>query len=63
VRANASKRSHVELDEAKELDEGDPEELGAQHTDLMRLLPGLAVLGGCCGTDHRHVAAIARACR
>jgi S-methylmethionine-dependent homocysteine/selenocysteine methylase len=63
VRANASKRSHVELDEAKELDEGDPEELGAQHTDLMHLLPGLAVLGGCCGTDHRHVAAIARACR
>jgi len=63
VRANASKRSHVELDAATELDGGDPVELGAQHAELRRLLPGLAVLGGCCGTDHRHVEAIARACR
>ena len=62
LRANASRCSHAELDAANELDDGDPEELGAQYAQLRRLLPGLAVLGGCCGTDHRHVAAIARAC-
>ena len=62
LRANASRCSHAELDAATELDDGDPEELGAQYAQLRRLLPGLAVLGGCCGTDHRHVAAIARAC-
>jgi homocysteine S-methyltransferase len=63
LRANASCRSHAELDAATELDDGGPEELGAQYAALRRLLPGLAVLGGCCGTDHRHVGAIARACR
>ena len=62
VRANASCRSHAELDAAADLDDGDPEELGGQYADLRRMLPQLAVLGGCCGTDHRHVAAIARAC-
>jgi S-methylmethionine-dependent homocysteine/selenocysteine methylase len=63
VRANASRRSHAELDEADDLDEGDPVEFGALHAELRRLRPGLAVLGGCCGTDHRHVEAIARACQ
>ena len=53
----------AELDAATELDEGDPVEPGAQHAELRHLLPGLAVLGGCCGTDHRHVEAIAHACR
>lgn len=62
VRANASKMSHAELDAAPELDAGDPEELGRDYRDLMRLLPNLRVLGGCCGTDHRHIAAISRAC-
>ncbi|MCB1906026.1 MAG: homocysteine S-methyltransferase family protein [Rhodocyclaceae bacterium] len=61
LRANASRLSHAELDEASELDEGDPEELGTDYRELRRLLPGLAVVGGCCGTDYRHVAAIARA--
>ncbi|MFN2467284.1 MAG: homocysteine S-methyltransferase family protein [Gaiellaceae bacterium] len=58
LRANASTKSHAELDEAVELDEGDPADLGAQHAALPRRLPNLAVLGGCCGTDHRHVAEI-----
>jgi S-methylmethionine-dependent homocysteine/selenocysteine methylase len=62
VRANASRRSHAELDEATELDDGNPGELGRQYRDLVRLLPNLSVLGGCCGTDHRHVAAIAMQC-
>ncbi len=61
LRANASTRSHAELDEATELDAGDPHDLGARYRALRRLLPNLTVLGGCCGTDHRHVAAIGAA--
>ena len=55
LRANASARSHAELDEATQLDEGDPADLGARYAALRELLPSLNVLGGCCGTDHRHV--------
>jgi S-methylmethionine-dependent homocysteine/selenocysteine methylase len=58
LRANASTRSHAELDEADELDEGDPADLGARYAELRDRLPRLNVLGGCCGTDHRHVAEI-----
>lgn len=61
VRANASRMSHAELDEAEQLDDGDPAELGRQYADLRRRLPWLQVLGGCCGTDVRHVQEIARA--
>jgi homocysteine S-methyltransferase len=63
IRANASKMSHAELDEAPELDPGDPDELAQDYRDLMRRLPNLRVLGGCCGTDHRHIGAISHACR
>jgi S-methylmethionine-dependent homocysteine/selenocysteine methylase len=63
VRANASRMSHAELDESEELDEGNPSELGAQLAELHARAPHVNVLGGCCGTDHRHVAAIAAACR
>ena len=59
VRANASHLSHAELDEADELDRGDPDDLAAGYGRLRERLPNLSVLGGCCGTDHRHVAAIA----
>jgi S-methylmethionine-dependent homocysteine/selenocysteine methylase len=62
VRANASKMSHAELDEATELDPGDPDELAEDYLVLRRLLPELRVLGGCCGTDHGHVGAISAAC-
>ncbi|MEY2450940.1 MAG: hypothetical protein QOD92_514 [Acidimicrobiaceae bacterium] len=62
LRANASRASHAELDEAEELDDGDPAELGGQYADLLRAHPHLQVLGGCCGTDVRHVDAIAKAC-
>lgn len=62
IRANASRMSHAELDEALELDEGNLEELAGDYRDLLNALPGLCVLGGCCGTDHRHVDAIAQAC-
>jgi homocysteine S-methyltransferase len=62
LRANASRKSHAELDAASELDIGDPQELGQQYADLCVRLRSLSVLGGCCGTDHRHVAAICDAC-
>jgi S-methylmethionine-dependent homocysteine/selenocysteine methylase len=63
IRANASRRSHQELNEAPDLDAGDPVELASQYRDLRRLHPHINVLGGCCGTDHRHVAEIGQACR
>jgi S-methylmethionine-dependent homocysteine/selenocysteine methylase len=63
LRANASRRSHRELDESPDLDPGNPEELGREYQDLRAVLRNLSVVGGCCGTDHRHVAAIARAMR
>jgi homocysteine S-methyltransferase len=55
LRANASTKSHEELDEATELDEGDPADLASRYAALRSRLPHLNVLGGCCGTDHRHV--------
>jgi homocysteine S-methyltransferase len=59
IRANASSLSHAELDEAETLDDGDPVDLGRRYAELSALLPRLAVAGGCCGTDPRHVRAIA----
>ncbi len=61
VRANASAKSHAELDESPTLDEGDPAELARCHLELSARLRNLAVVGGCCGTDHRHVGRIGRA--
>jgi methionine synthase I (cobalamin-dependent) len=61
LRSNASKRSHQELNDAAELDDGDPLELGEQHRQIIRDHPHITVLGGCCGTDHRHVACISLA--
>ena len=62
LRANASRRSHAELDNAPNLDDGNPAELGRQFAALRRACPGLNVVGGCCGTDFRHVQAICLAC-
>jgi S-methylmethionine-dependent homocysteine/selenocysteine methylase len=62
LRANASSMSHEELDNAEELDDGDPIELGTQYAGIRERFPSIRVLGGCCGTDHRHVSAIADAC-
>jgi S-methylmethionine-dependent homocysteine/selenocysteine methylase len=60
LRANASCKSHAELDESTELDDGDPVQLGEQYRVFRRRLQQLNVLGGCCGTDHRHVEAICK---
>lgn len=62
VRANASSLSHAELDVMTELDIGDPDDLAARHRALVDRFPQIKVVGGCCGTDLRHVTAIAEAC-
>ncbi|MGH2940115.1 MAG: homocysteine S-methyltransferase family protein [Solirubrobacterales bacterium] len=62
IRANASRRSHAELDSSPDLDDGDPDELAREYRALVVALPSVSVLGGCCGTDARHIAAICAAC-
>jgi S-methylmethionine-dependent homocysteine/selenocysteine methylase len=63
LRANVSKMSHVQLNEASELDAGNPAELGQEYAALKsRQLKCLNVMGGCCGTDHRHVERITTVC-
>jgi S-methylmethionine-dependent homocysteine/selenocysteine methylase len=62
IRANASTMSHAELDQATELDAGDPIALARSYRDLRERVPHLVVLGGCCGTNHEHIAAISTAC-
>jgi Homocysteine/selenocysteine methylase (S-methylmethionine-dependent) len=61
LRANASKKSHAELDASTTLDAGDPQELGESYQKMMKNLRNLSLIGGCCGTDHRHIAAMCRA--
>ena len=63
IRANASRKSHAELDNSTELDAGHPQELGEQYAELLHRFPWINVLGGCCGTDHRHVEYISASCR
>lgn len=57
-RANASTKSHAELDASTELDIGDPHDLAQRYRGLRSALPNLNVLGGCCGTDWRHLRAV-----
>ena len=61
VRANASRMSHAELDESETLDDGDPLELAGDYERLRGHFPSLNVVGGCCGTDERHVEAVCAA--
>lgn len=62
IKANASTKSHAELDESETLDSGDPIDLGRRCRQLQETYPGLRILGGCCGTDDRHIVAICEAC-
>lgn len=63
LRANASTRSHAELDEADDLDDGDPILLATELVDASSVMPAVRVLGGCCGTDVRHIDAVGAALR
>jgi methionine synthase I (cobalamin-dependent) len=60
MRANASAKSHAELDESPEIDVGDLGEFAGSHASLLPLVADLRLIGGCCGTDYRHIAAICR---
>jgi len=60
LRCNASRKSHAELDESEMLDDGDPVELGRQYKAMVEVMPWVNVVGGCCGSDLRHVTEIAR---
>ena len=53
--------SHAELDNAEELDDGNPAELGKQYADIRRINPQINLVGGCCGTDHRYIEQICHA--
>lgn len=55
VVANASRCSHAELDNAEELDDGDPNELGIQVGGLRKQLSHFSILGSCCGSNLRHM--------
>lgn len=61
LRANASRLSHAELDEATDLDDGNPEEFGVEHAEIHSVFTHVNVFGGCCGTDHRHVEKVCKA--
>ncbi len=60
IRANSSCKSHAELDEATELDRGNPKELGKQYKKLKDTFTQLNILGGCCGTDEEHILEIVK---
>jgi len=60
LRANASNKSHTELDESETLDVGDKQQLAKDYNKLKNLLPSLNIIGGCCGTDHTHLEVICR---
>lgn len=60
LRCNASRKSHAELDASETLDDGNPDELARQYAEIKARMPWLNVFGGCCGSDLRHVTAIAR---
>jgi homocysteine S-methyltransferase len=62
IRANASKLSHAELEASEELDIGNPQDLAARYRAILDAMPWVRVVGGCCGTDHRHISAISHTC-
>jgi homocysteine S-methyltransferase len=62
IRANASTKSHAELDQSTELDIGDVIDFGRRYAALKKICPAIRVLGGCCGTDHRHIESVCDSC-
>ncbi|GAB5380035.1 MAG: homocysteine S-methyltransferase family protein [Aliiglaciecola sp.] len=62
IRLNASKKSHAELDACETLDDGNPEELAQQVKSLKSIHQGINIVGGCCGTDTRHLSAMLNLC-
>lgn len=62
LQPNASKMSHEELNNTEELDDGNPEQLAAEVMKIVQQLGSIKVIGGCCGTDFRHIMAMGKAC-
>jgi homocysteine S-methyltransferase len=62
IRANASTKSHAELDQSTELDIGDVIDFGRRYGALKKACPAIRVLGGCCGTDHTHIESVCNSC-
>lgn len=62
IRANASRCSHADLDKSTELDDGNPVEFGVEYQEILSQNPQINIIGGCCGTDHRHVEAAIKSC-
>jgi homocysteine S-methyltransferase len=63
IRPNASRLSHAELDDSETIDEGDRADLASVTAALVERMPAVRILGGCCGTDARHVASMWEAVR
>ncbi|MBC7961522.1 MAG: homocysteine S-methyltransferase family protein [Steroidobacteraceae bacterium] len=56
--ANTAALSPEDLNDSTSLVEEDPETFGKSVAGLNREL-GLKILGGCCGTDNRHIRSLA----
>jgi S-methylmethionine-dependent homocysteine/selenocysteine methylase len=62
VKCNASKKSHAELEQCTEIDEGDPIEFAQDNQQLLYKLKNLNIFGRCCGTDTKHLEQICKTC-
>jgi homocysteine S-methyltransferase len=58
LQANTSAKSPEELDGLESLDSEAPAPFAAAMLDVRRQF-GAKILGGCCGSDERHIEAIA----
>jgi S-methylmethionine-dependent homocysteine/selenocysteine methylase len=60
IRPNAAKMDKIALCSLGHLEDGDPVELGGEMGEIARRFPRADILGGCCGTDERHLSEIAQ---
>ena len=60
IRPNASRMEKIALCKLGHLEDGNPIELGQQMGDVAQRFPKMDILGGCCGTDERHLGEIAK---
>jgi homocysteine S-methyltransferase len=60
IQGNGSRLSPEELDGREAVDSTEPTDFAGAMLDLRRRF-GLRIFGGCCGTDERHIDALARA--
>ena len=63
LQANTSRLTPEQLDELDHLDAGDAPEVFADAMLHAHRVSGIRILGGCCGTDERHIRCIAERLR